>query len=309
MPQNVREPSDEGVLMPHATTAVLVLIASPGDAAEERAAVRDALNDWNITRGRREQVTLLPWLWERHAVAKMGGRPQAMINAQAVDRADIVVAFFDSRLGTSTEVDVSGTAEEINRAVDMGRPVHVYFSEEPLPRDVDPDQLQALREFKADMETRGIMGSYADPQDLTGQVLRAIETDIDEAGWSGPPAAPVGPAGAVLHWEHRHEQQHKGFDKRGNPTYRTTVNDLIVRNEGSAAAEDLTFEVRAVGDTKFAFPEPPTEPITLQPRSEMAWLLIPTPSMGASGRTVEIVARWREGEQQREETRTVTLRR
>jgi hypothetical protein len=66
-------------------------------------------------------------------VARVGNRPQAIINAQAVDRADIVVAFFDSRLGTSTGVDVSGTAEEINRAVDMGKPVHVYFSDEPLP--------------------------------------------------------------------------------------------------------------------------------------------------------------------------------
>lgn len=123
--------------MPQLTNGVLVLIASPGDAVEERAAVREALVDWNITRGRRERVALLPWLFERHAVAKVGDRPQAIINAQAVDKADVVVAFFDSRLGTATEVDVSGTAEEINRAADLGKSVHVYFSEEPLPRDVD----------------------------------------------------------------------------------------------------------------------------------------------------------------------------
>ncbi len=293
--------------MPQSANAVLVLIASPSDATEERAGVRDRLNDWNIARGRREKIALLPWLWERHAVAKLGGRPQAVINAQAVDRADVVIAFFDSRLGTSTGVDVSGTAEEINRAADIGKPVHVYFSDEPLPRDVNLDQIRALSEFKADMEKRGIMGSYVDPADLAGQVVRAIESDIDEAGWGSLTAAVTGPIGADLHWKHRHEEQHRGFDNRGNPTYRTTANALIVRNEGAVAAEDLTFEVTPVGDTEFNFTAAPTDPFVLHPRSEMAWLLIPTPHFGSSGRTVNISASWREGETVRTETRTVTL--
>jgi hypothetical protein len=49
-----------GGIVPQLTNGVLVLIASPGDAVEERAAVREALVDWNITRGRRERVALLP---------------------------------------------------------------------------------------------------------------------------------------------------------------------------------------------------------------------------------------------------------
>lgn len=294
--------------MPQSSTAVLVVIASPGDAAEERAAVRDALNDWNINRGRRDKIALLPWLWERHAVARIGDRPQALINAQAVDRSDVVVAFFDSRLGTSTGVDVSGTAEEINRAADLGKPVHVYFSEEPLPRDADLEQVAALNAFKAELETRGIMGSYGDPADLTGQVIRAIEADIEENGWARTSEpAPPGPKGADLHWSHLHEREHSGFDRRGNPKYRSTANDLVVRNDGDVAAEDLTFEVKAVGDTEFHF-EAPDGPVTIQPRSEMAWLLVPMPHMGAVGRTVEIAATWREGDLQQTATRTVALR-
>ncbi|NKW46029.1 hypothetical protein GS979_06305 [Rhodococcus hoagii] len=121
-------------------TGVLVVIASPGDTSEERAAVRDQINDWNINNGRRASVAFLPWLYERSAVPSLGGRAQSVINSQAVDRSDIVVAFFDSRLGTSTGVDVSGTAEEIRRAHKLGKPVHVYFSNEPIPRDADLDQ-------------------------------------------------------------------------------------------------------------------------------------------------------------------------
>jgi hypothetical protein len=38
-------------LVPIPMTGVLVVIASPGDAVEERAAVRDGHVDWNISRG------------------------------------------------------------------------------------------------------------------------------------------------------------------------------------------------------------------------------------------------------------------
>lgn len=294
--------------MPLPMNGVLVLIASPGDAVEERAAVREALVDWNINRGRREQVALLPWLFERHSVAKIGQRPQAIINAQAVDQADVVVAFFDSRLGTETGVDVSGTAEEINRAADLGKSVHVYFSEEPLPRDVDSEQLKALRAFQAEIERRGLMGRYADPADLVGQVVRAIESDIDEANWADPnPRSTAELEGVELVWQHVHNREAKGLDKRGDMQYRTKANDLVVTNNGSVAAEALTFELTAVGQTHFAFPEPPGEPVTVHPHSSMSWTLIPTPSWGASGNTVQINAHWTGDGESKESIRTITL--
>lgn len=170
--------------MPEALTGVVIVVASPGDAGEERALLRDALVDWNISQGRRQGVALLPWLWDRHSGPQLGGRPQAIINRQAVDRSDVVVAVFDSRLGTATGVDVSGTAEEINRAADLGKPVHVYFSNEPLPRDVDPKQLAALSKFQKELSEKGLLGEYSDPQDLVGQVLRAVQYDVDEHGWA-----------------------------------------------------------------------------------------------------------------------------
>lgn len=292
-----------------AMNGVLVLVASPGDAADERAAVSDGLLDWNITRGRREQVALLPWLWEKHAVPRVGGRPQAIVNAQAVDQADVVVAFFDSRLGTSTGVDVSGTAEEINRAVDMGKPVHVYFSDEPLSRDVDEEQLRALREFQEGLQERGILGRYSDPSDLVGQVIRAIEADIDEAGWANAPAAlATPPAGARLSWEHVHEREARGMDSKGRMKYSTTQNHLVVRNDGTVAAEDLTFELSGVGGTEFVFPDAPDGPVTVHPLSTMSWLLIPASGLGSSGNTVAISGTWSEDGAPREANWTITLR-
>lgn len=81
-------------------------------------------------------------------------------------------------MGTATETAVSGTAEEIQRAHAAGKPVHVYFSTEPLPRDIAPDELRRLNEFKETMRAAGLLGEYGSPDDLQHEVRRAIEHDL-----------------------------------------------------------------------------------------------------------------------------------
>lgn len=271
--------------MPTLTNAVVVLIASPGDTGEERAAVRDALNDWNVTSGRRQQVVAMPWLYERHAVPEQGDRAQSVINEQAVDRADIVIAIFDSRLGTHTGVDISGTAEEINRADDLGKPVHVYFSGEPLSRDTDPKQLAALQAFRDELRTRGLQGTYMDPQDLAGQTRSALEHDIEKHGWSEPAPQVTKTQGARLTWRHE-----------------PSDNQLIARNEGDVAANEFEFEVTEIGETMVTGDEP-GPPVTFHPESELSWLCIPI-----QPGTISILARWSENGRPQEITRTVTVR-
>ncbi len=105
------------------------------------------MHGWNASRAEREQVILLPRRWETDAIPTLDSKGgQQVIDEQLVNKADIIVALFDTRLGRATHDAVSGTAGEIKRADDAGKPVHVYFSEEALPRDVDAEQLTALRE-------------------------------------------------------------------------------------------------------------------------------------------------------------------
>jgi hypothetical protein len=85
--------------MPFDAHVLRVLIASPGDTKEERDAVERSLHGWNAARAEREQVILLPARWETDAVPRLGGSGQGIINDQLVDRADIIIALFDSRLG------------------------------------------------------------------------------------------------------------------------------------------------------------------------------------------------------------------
>jgi hypothetical protein len=95
-------------------------------------------------------------------------------------------------------------------------------------------------------------------------------------------------------------------DKHGRIQYRTLKNDLVVHNSGTVAAVDLKFDVSPVGSTSYHF-DAPQEPVTVPPDSRLSWLLIPSPGLGNSDRNIQISARWREGDEERNGTWTISL--
>lgn len=121
-------------------------------------------------------MVLMPVRWESHAVPELGADAQTVVNQQFGDACDIVLAVFNARLGTATPRAVSGSVEEIERAQVAGRPVHVWFSTAPLPRDVDTEQLSRVQAFKEGLN--GLYGEYADCADLAFQVRQALERDV-----------------------------------------------------------------------------------------------------------------------------------
>ena len=185
---------------------LLVLIASPGDTLQERDAAERSLLGWNADRAQREQIVLIPRRWETHAVPRLGARAQSVINEQLVDEADIVIALFDSRLGMATGEAVSGTAEEIQRAHEAGKRVHVWFSDEPIPRDADLSQVQALRDFKETLQPLGLLGTYGSADDLAFKVRQAIESDLAVLDL-GPAAGRPQANGAVLRARYDHDRE------------------------------------------------------------------------------------------------------
>lgn len=212
-----------------------VLIASPGDTAEARDAVEQAVLRWNRDRARSEKIVLMPVRWETDAVPEMGADGQSVINDQLVDLADVVVALFHSRLGSPTPRDKSGTAEEIRRAHELGLPVHVYFSTEPHATGVDAVELQRLRDFRERTESKGLVGEFTSRSDLTEKVRTALEHDVRALA---PPATgrpPGEPEPARPQAQLRAQ-----FDRESDR--------LIVENTGSGPADDVHVEIEAVHD-------------------------------------------------------------
>jgi hypothetical protein len=232
--------------MSYVATVLRVMIASPGDITEARDAVEKAIHGWNDANAGTKQVILQPWRWEHSAVPVLGGHPQSLINSQGVDNSDIVFAMFGGRLGTPTAEGISGTAEEIDRAQAQGTPVHLYFSTGPLPADVDTAQLDALREFKAEMQRKGLLGEFSNTSQLEYEVWKTIEHDIQKMVL---PPDPIGSAAAGhgVKWRVQPQQEREvsGFDSKGHPRY-STRHWLDVSNIGTVDAESVVFE--SVGD-------------------------------------------------------------
>jgi len=161
--------------------AILVMVASPSDTLAERMAVADVVGQWNADHAESTQVVLLPVMWERHAISEVGTAPQEAINRQLVDRSDILIGVFWTRLGTVTGVSASGTVEEIERFISDGKPAALFFSNRPAePGSVDPDQLRALNNFKNDMRNRSLYFEYGDLDALRRRISSYLTQTIRE---------------------------------------------------------------------------------------------------------------------------------
>lgn len=218
--------------MTFAANVVTVLIASPSDTAAERDAVEAAIHRWNADRAQGAHTVLLPLRWEVNAVPVIADSPQAAINRQLLERADIVIGVFYARLGQPTERYPSGTVEEILEAHDAGKPVHVYFSTAPLRPDIELDQLARLRSVKADLGQRSLYGQFASADELQAQVRSAIEHDLGELGLSAPTVAAPPVERARL---------------RASYVQATKSGRIVVTNDGRALARDVRMALEPLG--------------------------------------------------------------
>lgn len=275
-------------------TVLRVLVASPSDVSDARDAVEDALHSWNRLHATTRNIVLLPWRWETNSVPLLGGHPQEIINTQGVDGADIVVALFGSRLGSPTPDAVSGTVEEIERAVNSGKPVHLFFSRAPLPHDVDTAQLEGLRKFKSEIRERGLLGEFDDIRQLDSQIWAAVENDLAKIDLSVAEVRHQ-PIGVRFRVESKSERHVKQIDKRGNIKYETK-HWFEVTNTGDLAAESVTFEGQAASGLMRLLVD--DQPITLEPGvSSRVPVLY---SMGTFG--TKITVRWVEDSKEKSKT-------
>ena len=83
--------------MAYTATVIPVMIASPGDVAEERQVIREMIHEWNDINSARSKVMLTPIGWETHTSPELGVRPQE----------------FWTRLGKMRNLNLTSTASPI----------------------------------------------------------------------------------------------------------------------------------------------------------------------------------------------------
>jgi hypothetical protein len=158
-----------------------ILIASPGDVSKERDIISQVISEWNYVNSRDRSIVLLPLRWETHAFPEMGTGPQASINRQIVDSCDMAVAVFWTRLGTATEVAASGTAEELTRVADAGKPVMLYFSRAKVNmQSVDLQEHERLMDFKTKLQPKALIGDYGSLSEFREKFRRQLSLRISD---------------------------------------------------------------------------------------------------------------------------------
>ena len=146
---------------------VPIMIASPSDVQAERDLVRQIIFGINYTDAFSKSLVLLPVGWETHSSPELGRPAQDQINERLVDRCDILIGIFWTKLGTPTENEESGSVEEIKRHVDAGKPALIYFCDRPVaPDSLEADQWKARQQFKSWCQKNGIYHSYTDNSQL-----------------------------------------------------------------------------------------------------------------------------------------------
>ena len=167
--------------MPLDATVYRVLIATPSDIKErgDRAAVREAIMDWNAAGPMGETVFLEPVMYETHVAKDIGKPPQQIINEQILDEVDLAVGLFWTRVGTATENAEGGAVEEI-KTVAKNRPVILGFSQAPVEREqLDPRQFSQVKELEDEFRDEGLYFSYREQNELKNILRQELTNTMD----------------------------------------------------------------------------------------------------------------------------------
>lgn len=167
--------------MAYEANAIEVMIASPSDVVRERQIVRDVIAEWNAIHSRREKTCLMPTGWETHSSPALSGRAQELINERVLKHADLLVGIFWTRVGSPTGKSISGSIEEIERHLEAGKPVMLYFSTAPVvPSSFDKEQYDALEKFKEWAKGQGLVETFEDATDFATKFRAQLQLELHE---------------------------------------------------------------------------------------------------------------------------------
>lgn len=133
-----------------------LLISCPGDIKEEVTLIESAVDEFNELYAETLGITIKTRHWSKSSYAQSGGKPQALLNEQFVNKCDAAVAIFWTRFGSPTDEYGSGTEEEIEIMLQSGKQVFMYFSDKPIPPSkINGDGYEKIQAFRDKYKDKG----------------------------------------------------------------------------------------------------------------------------------------------------------
>ena len=125
-----------------------IFIASPSDVKEERDEAQRLINKWNGVNSYSSNMALLPLRWEDNVAPGLENDGQSIINEKLLDRTDLLVAIFWSRIGSPTKRNISATVEEIEYHTKQQKPAMLFFCTRKPEEGYDVQQYEAVKKLK-----------------------------------------------------------------------------------------------------------------------------------------------------------------
>ena len=166
---------------------IRIALCGPSDVEDEIGIAKRVICALSAGELDGREILLQPLHWRENSSPDLSHRPQAILNRQIVDKADIVVAVFWNRFGTSTGVYDSGTEEEIKRAHTLAKRVMVYFSKRFKTGPMDTVQLSNLDTFKCKLRFLGLVEEFESHDEFREKFTRQLLQSVGELLAPGTP--------------------------------------------------------------------------------------------------------------------------
>ncbi len=166
--------------MPNNITVYDLLISCPSDVAEYVDMLEKEVLHFNNFFGRSNNIMVRTRHWSKDTYSEFGNPPQELLNKQIVDSSDMALGVFWTRFGTPTENYGSGTEEEIERMLAMGKQVFLYFLDKPVcPSKINQEQYKKIQTFMDNHKNEGIFFNVPDEKALTNKFRENLELYFD----------------------------------------------------------------------------------------------------------------------------------
>lgn len=167
--------------MSYQATVFNIMISCPSDIVEEKNIIKEVIDEWNNTNSETNKKVLLPIYWKSSVSPEMYEPAQMNINKTILKNCDLLIAIFGTKVGTPTDEHPSGTIEEIEKNIEVGRPTLIYFSEKKInPLNENLSDIKKIKKFKEQYMKKGIIDSFSDENDLKGKFAKHLQITINK---------------------------------------------------------------------------------------------------------------------------------
>lgn len=286
-----------------------LLISAPGDIPPESlTTIRKAISQWNCNYGQQFSLNVLPISWTEHAVAEFGDRPQALLNKQIVDDADLAIALFRDRLGTPTGEAESGTAEEIKVLAEAGKQIAILVDSSPRNPLTGPalKERQRLEDYLSKLYDQALILKYADNSGLIGHINNFLSRSASQFQQNAEQAKKETPHENGFDssegvWPSAEVHERAVSDSQGRIKTKRKW-ELVLNNTSHGPAKNVNFVFEGLSPNAFFEVIRKKGPIgTIPPEHEIRFPLVIT---SGSPSMVECIVKWTDAKGNRRTTQS-----